>query len=234
MTFIIPAELFGTESRAAFYGLAAASGKLGAIFAQLLLRLLVFAKHPRGDKNGGGDTNTDHNAVCNPSWDKGKFARLLLGFCPATLLGAFVTWLWIPEVQFPRGHGYGSDGGHHHQLTSSSYNRDDSGGESGVGEDDVDDRSDDGRGDTAEGRKSRGSKRGSRATFCGLLKLPNRPLEHIEKFPGEGQILGVRKNLVRLFRRRRTRTKGVRREGVDKGDGHENGQPTGGAYGVDK
>ncbi|KAK8140018.1 hypothetical protein PG984_000084 [Apiospora sp. TS-2023a] len=220
MTFIIPAELFGTEYRAACYGLAAASGKLGAIFAQLILRLVVFAEHPAsGDSNGGGD-NTDDNAVWNPSWDKAKFAGLLLGFCPAMLLGAFVTWVWIPEVQFPRGHGYGADG---HQLVSSSHNQDDSEGESGVDEDGDGDQSDDGRGngsDAAEGRESRGSKRGSRATFRKLLKLPNRPLEHIEKFPGEGQILGARKNLARLFRRRGTRG----------GEADETGECAGGQF----
>ncbi|KAK7923752.1 hypothetical protein PG985_007823 [Apiospora marii] len=235
MTFIIPAELFGTEYRAAFYGLAAASGKLGAIFAQLMLILVVFAEHPTGSAENSGDTNTDDNAVWNPSWDKGKFAGLLLGFCPAMLLGAFVTWVWVPEVQFPRGHGYGSDGQHHHRLVSSSYDRDGSGGESGADEDDIDDRSDDGSGnnsDAVEGRESRGSKRCSRATFRELLKLPNRPLEHIEKFPGEGQILGARKNLARLFRRRRTRTKGAtRRSSVGEGGGHEDGQLTGGGYG---
>jgi PHS family inorganic phosphate transporter-like MFS transporter len=36
MTFVIPAELFPTRYRATSYGIAAASGKIGAIFAQFL------------------------------------------------------------------------------------------------------------------------------------------------------------------------------------------------------
>ncbi|KAK8096045.1 hypothetical protein PG999_014067 [Apiospora kogelbergensis] len=222
MTFIVPAELFGTQYRAAFYGVAAAAGKLGAIFAQLLLKLVVFAEHPAAPAGGNGSdgANTvDDNAVWNPQWNRAKFAGLLLGFCPAMLLGAFVTWVWIPEVQFPRGHGHRSDA-YRHRIAR-SHDHDSSGGESGDDDDDVDDdyndnRSDDGissGGVATEGRESRGSRRGGKggATFRELLKLPNRPLEHIEKFPGEGQILGARRNLARLFRKRRGRGgRGVR------------------------
>ncbi|KAK6841090.1 hypothetical protein PG987_001950 [Apiospora arundinis] len=194
MTFIIPAELFGTEYRAAFYGLAAASGKLGAILAQLLLKLVVFAEHPAPSGNNG----VDDNAIWNPQWNRAKFAGLLLAFCPAMLLGAFVTWVWIPEVQFPRGHGHGGFDGYGHRVVA-SHDGDTSGGESGddeeVGDESGDDHSDDGRssnmGTAMEGRQSRGRRRGGeRATFRELLKLPNRPLEHIEKHPGQGQILG--------------------------------------------
>ncbi|KAH6657088.1 hypothetical protein BKA67DRAFT_688448 [Truncatella angustata] len=85
MTFILPAELFGTKYRATFYGLAGASGKFGAIVIQAILSQPVFK-----------------GARLTESYEK-SFAGLLLGFCPAMLLGAFVTWTWIPEVQLPRG-----------------------------------------------------------------------------------------------------------------------------------
>ncbi|KAH8899955.1 MFS general substrate transporter, partial [Thozetella sp. PMI_491] len=80
ITFILPAELFDTRYRATFYGIAAAAGKLGAVAIQLIVSLAV--------------------------QDKGRneFAGLLLGMCPTMLLGALVTWVWIPEVQYPRGH----------------------------------------------------------------------------------------------------------------------------------
>jgi len=82
ITFILPAELFNTRYRGTFYGLAAASGKLGAIVIQLIMNLTF--------PNTGPGRN--------------QFAGLLLGLCPTMLLGALITWVWIPEVQYPRGH----------------------------------------------------------------------------------------------------------------------------------
>ncbi|KAI1120846.1 major facilitator superfamily domain-containing protein [Nemania abortiva] len=86
MTFILPAELFGTKFRGTFYGLAAASGKIGAITILLIINFGVYEGEMflRSGK---------------------KLAGTLLGFVPAMLLGAFITWVWIPEVQFARGHG---------------------------------------------------------------------------------------------------------------------------------
>ena len=82
ITFILPAELFDTRYRGTFYGLAAASGKLGAIVIQLIMNLTF--------PNTGPGRN--------------QFAGLLLALCPTMLLGALITWVWIPEVQYPRGH----------------------------------------------------------------------------------------------------------------------------------
>ncbi|KAI1084870.1 MFS general substrate transporter [Whalleya microplaca] len=146
MTFILPAELLGTKYRGTLYGLAAASGKLGAITILLLTNLAVY----------GGDTIVYGN----------KFAGMLLGFCPAMLLGAFITWTWIPEVQYPRGHNLPSE-------------NDES-------------ASDDGR-----------SVGGNRTTFTQQLKLPNRPLANIARNPGEGHILGMRRNVARVLRLKR-------------------------------
>ncbi|KAI1454121.1 MFS general substrate transporter [Annulohypoxylon moriforme] len=138
MTFMLPAELFATKYRGTFYGLAAASGKLGAITILLITNLVVY----KGDYNH-------------------KFAALLLGFCPAMLLGAFITWVWIPEVQYPRTHDEKPERG--------------------------DDVSEDG--DEIES-----------STFRQKLKLRNRPLADIAQNPGHGQILGMRRNIARLFR----------------------------------
>ncbi|KAI0376408.1 MFS general substrate transporter [Hypomontagnella monticulosa] len=139
MTFMLPAELFATKYRGTFYGLAAASGKLGAITILLITKFRVYDR----------DIQVYHR----------NFAGLLLGFCPAMLLGAFITWVWVPEVQYPRGH-------------DDKPERDDN-------------ASDDGLED---------------ATFRQKLKLPNRPLADIAQNPGEGQILGMRRNIARLFR----------------------------------
>ncbi|OTB14874.1 hypothetical protein K445DRAFT_61970 [Daldinia sp. EC12] len=144
ITFMLPAELFATKYRGTFYGLAAASGKLGAITILLITNLAVY----------GGETYNH------------KFAAMLLGFCPAMLLGAFITWVWIPEVQYPRGY-------------DSKPERDDN-------------ASDDGR--NMENH-----------TFRQKLKLANRPLLDIAQNPGDGQILGMRQNISRLFRATQTR-----------------------------
>ncbi|KAI0412524.1 major facilitator superfamily domain-containing protein [Xylaria grammica] len=85
MTFILPAELFATKFRGTFYGLAAASGKLGAITILLIINFGVY-----------------EGKAFLPSGS--AFAKTLLGFTPAMLLGGFITWVWIPEVQFPRGY----------------------------------------------------------------------------------------------------------------------------------
>ncbi|KAI1417894.1 MFS general substrate transporter [Hypoxylon sp. FL1857] len=84
ITFMLPGELFATKYRGTFYGLASASGKLGAITIQLITNFVFYR-----------DTSEEYGR---------KLAALLLGFCPAMLLGAFITWVWIPEVQNPRGH----------------------------------------------------------------------------------------------------------------------------------
>ncbi|KAI1644225.1 MFS general substrate transporter [Daldinia loculata] len=144
ITFMLPAELFATKYRGTFYGLAAASGKLGAITILLITNLAVY-----------GDELYNR-----------KFAAMLLGFCPAMLLGALVTWVWIPEVQYPRGY-------------DSKPERDDNASDDGL------DMEND--------------------TFRQKLKLANIPLLNIAQNPGDGQILGMRQNISRLFRATQTR-----------------------------
>jgi PHS family inorganic phosphate transporter-like MFS transporter len=80
LTFMLPAELFETRYRGTCYGIAAASGKFGAVIIQIVLWAF---------KIGGPD--------------KKRLAILLLVFAPMMLLGAFVAWVWIPEVQDPPG-----------------------------------------------------------------------------------------------------------------------------------
>ncbi|KAK5632564.1 hypothetical protein RRF57_008278 [Xylaria bambusicola] len=86
-TFVALAALFAVNGATVgtFYGLAAAAGKLGAITILLIINFGLYREH----------------AVLRLR----PFAGTLLGFVPAMLLGAFISWVWIPEVQFPRGHG---------------------------------------------------------------------------------------------------------------------------------
>ncbi|KAI0555920.1 major facilitator superfamily domain-containing protein [Xylaria curta] len=111
ITFILPAELFATKYRGTFYGLAAASGKLGAITILLIINFAVY--------KGSPFLTSGH-----------ELAGTLLGFVPAMLLGAFISWVWIPEVQFPRGHRNeiirdenASDDGEDHNLPQISFGK---------------------------------------------------------------------------------------------------------------
>ncbi|RYP73894.1 hypothetical protein DL771_003336 [Monosporascus sp. 5C6A] len=164
MTFILAAELFPTKYRGTFYGIAAASGKLGAIVIQLVLNFSVFS---------------EESALYVH-----KFAGVLLGFSVTMLLGALVTWTWIPEVQYPRG-------------SNADVDFDENASENGLdmGEDS--------------------------ATFRQKLKLPNRSLADIAQRPGEGHILGMRKNIAHLFRKKQ-RTHG-RRDGRSPSSMHADG-----------
>lgn len=77
LTFIIPAEIFPTRYRCTFYGIAAASGKLGAVLVQIVL-------------------------LTTPSIGRANSADirwLLLGFAFCMLLGAAVSHYTIPHVQ---------------------------------------------------------------------------------------------------------------------------------------
>jgi PHS family inorganic phosphate transporter-like MFS transporter len=80
ITFMLPAELFETHNRGTCYGIAAASGKLGAIIVQIVIK-----------RTRAGGT------------DKEPLAGLLLFLVPTMLTGALVAAIWIPEVQFPHG-----------------------------------------------------------------------------------------------------------------------------------
>lgn len=123
ITFILPAELFDTRYRGTFYGLAAASGKLGAIMIQVVQNLVI---SPNG---------------------RTEFAILLLGgLVPAMLIGALVTWAWIPEVQLPYGHHEPGEAPPHRWIR------------------------------------------------------PNRTLEEIAEHPTEGQVIGFRRRMRRVFK----------------------------------
>lgn len=78
--FMLPAELFPTKYRGTCYGIAAASGKAGAILIQIIVH---FAK------------------VSRPASGGFRLAIMLISFTPLMLIGAFVAWIWIPEVQEP-------------------------------------------------------------------------------------------------------------------------------------
>jgi MFS transporter, PHS family, inorganic phosphate transporter len=81
-TYIITGELFPTRYRASCHGISAATGKLGSILAQ------VFSAYYKLDGSGPGD-------------EKGRnYGTVLLVFSAAMILGAVVTHVWIPEVQY--------------------------------------------------------------------------------------------------------------------------------------
>ncbi|KAI1382809.1 MFS general substrate transporter [Hypoxylon trugodes] len=162
ITFMLPAELFATKFRGTFYGLAAASGKLGAITILLITNFAVY---------------DDQLAY------SGKFAGMLLGFCPAMLLGALITWTWIPEVQHSR---------HYDPKPERNDNASDDGLDMET------------------------------PTFRQKLKLANRPLTNIARKPGEDQILGIRKNISRLFRATKIHDAG----GVRRGRSMDNARTT--------
>ena len=79
LTFIIPAEIFPTRYRCSGYGIAAACGKLGAVFVQLAF--LFF------DKGGIKDPNSM------------ALGKIIFMFAAFMLVGAVVSWAWIPSVQ---------------------------------------------------------------------------------------------------------------------------------------
>ncbi|KUJ11253.1 MFS general substrate transporter [Mollisia scopiformis] len=79
--FMLPSELFPTKYRGTCYGIAAASGKAGAIIIQLIVHF---------------------QNITRPDSGKMQLAIMLMCFTPLMLIGAFVAWVWIPEVQHPR------------------------------------------------------------------------------------------------------------------------------------
>ena len=83
LTWILPAEVFPTKYRGTLYGLAAASGKLGAILIQGIIKAAKLGK---------------------PQEAPWKFATLLFCFTGIMLIGAFVAEYMVPEVQILPGH----------------------------------------------------------------------------------------------------------------------------------
>ncbi|KAH8899821.1 hypothetical protein GQ53DRAFT_868998 [Thozetella sp. PMI_491] len=156
MTWILPAELFKTQYRGILYGLSAAAGKLGAITVQIIINQAV--------RNKGRDA----------------FAGLLLGLCPAMLLGALFTWAWIPEVQLPRG-----------QLDDVSD------GSDGAETDSLRTVDSDGRSEEHEGAADDAHAEGK--SFLEKLILPNRTLEDIAEDPARDQTIGFGVKFSLLF-----------------------------------
>jgi PHS family inorganic phosphate transporter-like MFS transporter len=79
LTFIIPAEIFPTRYRCFGYGVAAACGKLGSVFVQLAF--LFF----------------DYGGIKDPN--SMALSKLIFVFAAFMLVGAFISWAWIPSVQ---------------------------------------------------------------------------------------------------------------------------------------
>jgi PHS family inorganic phosphate transporter-like MFS transporter len=82
-TFIIPGEAFPTRYRSTSHGISAASGKFGAIIAQVIIFKL----------SSNSANNNDHD-------DPGSvWVRILLGIFAAFMFsGVISTWLLIPET----------------------------------------------------------------------------------------------------------------------------------------
>jgi len=76
LTFVIPAEIFPTVYRGTFYGIAAASGKFGAV----IIRLIIGETTPSGD------------------WEL-WLGKRLLAFIPFMFLCAGMSW-FLPDVQY--------------------------------------------------------------------------------------------------------------------------------------
>lgn len=79
LLFIIPAEIFPTRYRCTCYGIAAAMGKLGAVFVQVAFQTF------------------DNNAIKDPNSE--ALGYLMFIFAGFMAIGAVVSWAWIPTVQ---------------------------------------------------------------------------------------------------------------------------------------
>jgi PHS family inorganic phosphate transporter-like MFS transporter len=79
LTFIVSAEIYPTRYRCTCYGISAACGKLGSVFVQLAF--LFF--------DGGGIKDPNSMAL----------GKIIFIFAVFMLVGALVSWAWIPSVQ---------------------------------------------------------------------------------------------------------------------------------------
>ncbi|KAJ5175440.1 major facilitator superfamily domain-containing protein [Penicillium canariense] len=77
LTYIIPAEIFPTRFRATCHGISAACGKLGAIIILIVTENTLLSSNPRA------------------------LDKLLGAFSVPLAVGAFLAWIWIPEIQTP-------------------------------------------------------------------------------------------------------------------------------------
>lgn len=203
MTWILPAELFTTRYRATFYGIAAAAGKLGAITIQVINTLAV---------SGQG---------------KSPFAGMLLGLCPAMLLGAFFSWVWVPEVQEARvaRNRVDDDEGESSGIRSNTDDEESQspGSRRGTGEALAGQEGRTHGGDQSGRRRGAGEVKEVRAFLEGLV-LPNRTLEDIAEDPARGQIIGVQACVANACGGLRFLPRLARRRGAETGDvvdGHE-------------
>lgn len=85
LTFILPAELFPTKWRATCHAISAASGKLGAVLAAIILHYGTFGR--------------GHTFQSTLTW----LGYVYMIFAAPLFLAAGVSWLWIPELQEPNG-----------------------------------------------------------------------------------------------------------------------------------
>ncbi|KAF4631106.1 hypothetical protein G7Y89_g7029 [Cudoniella acicularis] len=113
LTFIIPAEIFPTRYRCTCHGISAAAGKLGSIAVQLLVSRQEFSSpKPR------------------------NLAVILLIFSTFMAAGAFISWIWLPDMQDPRSLGVKKspaalENGHNGQATGGMEPESDAGSEAG-------------------------------------------------------------------------------------------------------
>jgi len=91
LTFIIPAELFPTKYRGTCYGISAAAGKIGSIITQVFLAYVKF--------NDGAGTGEAGSLDPQSKW----LGWVLLIFSLPMLVGAFITWWLVPDVQNSNG-----------------------------------------------------------------------------------------------------------------------------------
>jgi hypothetical protein len=107
-------------------------------------------------------------------------------------LGAFFTWVWVPEVQYPRDRGNEDN---YQQSIASSY-----------------------EGSVFSVVRDVNHSNGP-LTFVERLVLINRTLEDIANNPAEDQIIGIRANIIRLFgggvRNRKKKAKDLASERFD-------------------
>lgn len=88
-TYIISGEAFPTRYRASCHGISAAAGKLGSILVQLFSAYYHF-----------GSTQTDDASTR-------RYGTIIIVFAAVMLVGAAITWFWIPDMQHPRVKGSG-------------------------------------------------------------------------------------------------------------------------------
>jgi MFS transporter, PHS family, inorganic phosphate transporter len=88
-TYIIAGEVFPTRYRASCHGISAAAGKLGSILVQVFGAYYHF-----------GSTRTDEASTR-------RYGTIVVVFAAVMLVGAAVTWVWVPDVQSPRRQGAG-------------------------------------------------------------------------------------------------------------------------------